>query len=194
MSLFSMYLKLGIEHITDLQGYDHILFILTLCGIYLLYQWKKILILITAFTLGHTTTLVLATFNIISVNSQWIEFLIPLTIFITSLANIFHKKTEFSARQHRLKYALAAFFGLIHGLGFSNYLKNLLGMEKSLFTSLLAFNIGIELGQIVIVAIILIIAQLVVFGFNVPRREWNLVISGMGLGISLILMLERLPV
>lgn len=193
MSVFNLYLSLGLSHIADIQGYDHILFILTLCGIYVIKQWKHVLILVTAFTVGHSLTLVLATFDVISISSGLVEFLIPVTIFITAVGNITHKKVEFSRNLHLFKYFTALFFGLIHGLGFSNYLKSLLLGEDNLTLPLFAFNVGIELGQILIVLAILLLAELFVHAFGTKRREWNLVISGMGLGISLILIIERLP-
>jgi len=114
-----MYLTLGLQHIADFKGYDHILFIITLVAVYVIQDWKKILILITAFTIGHSLTLVLATFNILKISGEWIEFLIPVTIVLTALGNIFQRKEQFSKKHHLYKYLLALFFGLIHGLGFS---------------------------------------------------------------------------
>jgi len=193
MSVFTLYFKLGISHIADLQGYDHILFLLVLCAVYTFKQWKQVLILITAFTLGHCTTLVLATLNIIRVSGDWIEFLIPVTIFITAVVNIIQKKEFVSPALHLAKYTTALFFGLIHGLGFSNYLRSLLGTESNLVKPLFAFNLGIELGQIIIVALIFILTFIVVNLMILKRRDWNLVLSGAGLGIALILMVERFP-
>jgi len=193
MSVFTLYFKLGISHIADLQGYDHILFLLVLCAVYTFKQWKQVLILITAFTLGHCTTLVLATLNIMRVSGDWIEFLIPVTIFITAVANIIQKKEFVSPALHLAKYTTALFFGLIHGLGFSNYLRSLLGAESNLVKPLFAFNLGIELGQIVIVTLIFILTFVVVHLMFLKRRDWNLVLSGAGLGIALILMVERFP-
>jgi len=193
MSVFTLYFKLGISHIADLQGYDHILFLLVLCAVYTFTQWKQVLILITAFTLGHCTTLVLATLNIIRVSGDWIEFLIPVTIFITAVVNIIQKKEFVSPALHLAKYTTALFFGLIHGLGFSNYLRSLLGTESNLVKPLFAFNLGIELGQIIIVALIFILTFIVVNLMILKRRDWNLVLSGAGLGIALILMVERFP-
>ena len=193
MSVFTLYFKLGISHIADLQGYDHILFLLVLCAVYTFKQWKQVLILITAFTLGHCTTLVLATLNIMRVSGDWIEFLIPVTIFITAVANIIQKKEFVSPALHLAKYTTALFFGLIHGLGFSNYLRSLLGTESNLVKPLFAFNLGIELGQIIIVALIFILTFIVVNLMILKRRDWNLVLSGAGLGIALILMVERFP-
>jgi len=193
MSVFTLYFKLGISHIADLQGYDHILFLLVLCAVYTFKQWKQVLILITAFTLGHCTTLVLATLNIMRVSGDWIEFLIPVTIFITAVVNIIQKKEFVSPALHLAKYTTALFFGLIHGLGFSNYLRSLLGTESNLVKPLFAFNLGIELGQIIIVALIFILTFIVVNLMILKRRDWNLVLSGAGLGIALILMVERFP-
>ncbi len=192
MSLFYVYLQLGFDHIIDYQAFDHILFIITLTAVYLLVDWKKVLILITAFTIGHTATLALSTLNILSIDSSLVEFLIPLTIFITAIGNIFENKTDFSSRLHNFKYLTALVFGLIHGLGFSNYLKSLLGMEQSLIKPLFAFNLGLEIGQVIIVLIILIISSIAVGVLNIKKREWTLVLSGAGLGISVVLMLERL--
>ena len=193
MSIFTMYFNLGVSHITDLVGYDHILFIIVLCAAYSLSQWKNILILITAFTVGHTTTLVLALLNIVKIPGEIIEFLIPITILITSIANILQKKDFVNPLQHYLKYSLVLFFGLIHGLGFSNYLRSLLGSESDLIKPLFAFNLGIELGQLIIVLLILALTALTINLGHTKKREWNLVLSGSGLGISLILILERFP-
>lgn len=193
MSIFSLYFKLGVTHITDLVGYDHILFIIVLCAAYSLNQWKNILILITAFTIGHSTTLVLAVFNIIRIPGEIIEFLIPVTILITSIANILQKKDFVNQKHHLFKYVMALFFGLIHGLGFSNYLHSMLDSESSLIKPLFAFNLGIELGQLIIVLILLALTALTINIGHAKKREWNLVLSGAGLGVSLILILERFP-
>jgi len=185
-------MQLGFGHIIDYQAFDHILFIVTLTAVYRFANWKKVLVLVTAFTIGHTTTLALATLNIVNVDASLIEFLIPLTIFITAIANIVNKKQDFSSRLHHFKYATAMFFGLIHGLGFSNYLKSLLGMEQSIVKPLFAFNLGLELGQILIVLIILSAASFSFRYLHVKMREWTLVLSGAGLGVSIMLMIERL--
>ncbi|MDX2431003.1 MAG: HupE/UreJ family protein [Bacteroides sp.] len=193
MSIFELYFKLGIQHIADLKGYDHILFILTLCAVYRFGEWKKLLVLITAFTIGHSLTLVLATLDLVRIDGDLIEFLIPLTIFLTALANVIMINKKSSPALHYLKYAAALFFGLIHGLGFSNYLRALLGGEKSMILPLFSFNLGIETGQILIVACILLVSMLVVDLLKYPRRDWHLLLSGAGLGISLVLMIERFP-
>lgn len=193
MSLFELYFKLGLQHIADLKGYDHILFILTLCAVYSLKEWKKVLVLVTAFTIGHSLTLALATLDLIRVDGDLIEFLIPLTIFLTALTNLFARKQQVSPLIYYLKYTAALFFGLIHGLGFSNYLRSLLGAERGLVLPLFSFNVGIELGQIIIVAIIILLTKVVVDFLGLQKREWHVLLSGAGLGISLVLMVERFP-
>lgn len=193
MSPFVLYLKLGIDHIMDLKAYDHILFIITLCSVYKLSEWRRVLILVTAFTIGHSITLALATLKFISVSTGLIEFLIPLTIFLTALFNALSKGSSVSQLLHTIKYAAALFFGFIHGLGFSNYLRSLLGQEHSIWKPLLSFNIGIEIGQITIVSIIMLLTWVVVKVLKAPRREWNLVLAGVGLGVALILMIDRVP-
>ena len=189
--MFRLYLELGIEHIADLQGYDHILFVAMLCAVFTFKEWKQVLILVTAFTIGHSLTLALATLELIRVSNAWVEFLIPVTIFITATGNIVAGKP--GAASARIKYALALFFGLIHGLGFSNYLRSLLGKHKSITVPLLAFNIGVELGQILIVLCILTLTALMIHFFKVKQRDWTLVLAGAGAGIALTLMLERYP-
>ena len=193
MSIFELYFKLGLQHIADLKGYDHILFILILCAVYSLKEWKRVLVLVTAFTIGHSLTLALATLDLIRVDGDLIEFLIPLTIFLTALANLFSRKHQVSPLLHFLKYTAALFFGLIHGLGFSNYLRSLLGAEQGLVRALFSFNVGIEAGQIIIVSIIMLLTKVVVDIIGFPRREWHVLLSGAGLGISLVLMVERFP-
>lgn len=192
-SMFTLYLKLGFGHIADLAGYDHILFILTLAGVYFVQHWKKILVLITAFTIGHSLTLALATVKIVIVDSDVVEFLIPLTILFTAVINLTKPLQEnFNKQIHFYKYLLALFFGLIHGLGFSNYLRSLLGQEESMVSPLMAFNIGLEIGQILIVGIILVVSFLFTRLARVTERDWSLVVSGAGMGIALIMTIERM--
>lgn len=189
MSQFQLYFKLGIQHILDLNGFDHILFVIALCAIYLIRDWKKILILVTAFTIGHSITLALATLGWVRINSDLIEFLIPVTIAFTAFFNILNPKPS-SSKGIQANYLFALFFGLIHGLGFSNYLRSLLGRETSLFEPLLAFNLGLEVGQLIIVAIFLLIASIWVSIFATNRKEWTLVISALVLGMSIMMMID----
>jgi ABC-type antimicrobial peptide transport system permease subunit len=189
--MFRLYLELGVNHIADLQGYDHILFVAMLCVVYTFKEWKQVLILVTAFTVGHSLTLALATLQLVHVSKVWVEFLIPVTIFITATGDIATGKP--GAVSARIKYALALFFGLIHGLGFSNYLRSLLGKHDSITVPLLAFNIGVELGQILIVLCVLTLTALMIYFFKVKQRDWTLILAGAGAGIALTLMLERWP-
>jgi len=192
MSEFELYFGLGKDHILDyINGYDHILFVVALCAMYGMRDWKKLLVLVTAFTIGHSITLALATLEIISVNQNLIEFLIPLTIFITAGSNIF-RTTDLSDRTTYVNYGYALFFGLIHGLGFSNYLRSILGKDRSIVTQLFAFNLGLEFGQIIIVGIFLATALILVDLFTVNRRDWKLVLSSAIAGIALILMKDNI--
>ena len=193
MSEFQLYFVLGKDHILDYaNGYDHILFVLALCAVYIIREWKQILILITAFTIGHSITLALSTLNIISVNSTLVEFLIPLTIFITSVSNLFKKEQSLNQGPVQVNYFLALFFGLIHGMGFSNYLKALLGKDQSILTQLFAFNVGLEFGQIIIVGIFLGVSFIAVDIAKANKRDWRIILSSAIAGISLILIKDRL--
>lgn len=190
MSQFKLYFDLGLEHILDIAGFDHLVFIIILCAIYIFRDWQRVIILVTAFTIGHSITLALATFRVVTVNSQMVEFLIPLTIFITAISNIIRKDSK-SSKRVQVNYYLALFFGLIHGLGFSNNLRSLLGSDERIVTQLLAFNLGIEVGQLIIVTVFLVIATIFVDLIGVNRRDWRLVISSFGGGIALILMIQN---
>lgn len=190
MSEFETYLQLGFDHISDIDAYDHIVFIVALCAVYQLRQWRMVLMLVTAFTVGHSITLALATLGFILIPMEIIEFLIPVTIFATCLMNVFKPYEAHADRKIWFNYPLALFFGLIHGMGFSNYLRALLGMEESIVMPLLSFNIGLELGQIMIVALVLGGAALAVQVFRAPHKSWNLFISGAAAGVAVILMLE----
>jgi hydrogenase/urease accessory protein HupE len=192
MQDFWLYFSLGFEHIADLAGYDHIIFVLALCLRYTFDDWKRIVVLITAFTIGHSITLALSTLRYINIPAEWIEFLIPVTIVITALSNIRQKEFKFKTRFPPIYY-LALFFGLIHGLGFSYYLKSLLGKDTNIIPQLLAFNIGLEVGQLLIVALVLIVSLICIRFFNFQRREYLLYGSGAVFGIALIMALERFP-
>ena len=190
MQDFSLYFLLGWEHILDWQGYDHILFVTAFCGIYSLQNWKRVLWSVTAFTVGHSLTLALSVFNQIKVSSALVEFLIPVTILATALFNIVVKKPKPKAA--KVSYGLALLFGLIHGMGFSNYLKSLLGKSTNIIAELFSFNLGLEAGQLVIVAVVLLLSWLVVSFFKVQQREWNLFLSSAIFGVALTMALERL--
>ena len=191
MHPFEFYLKLGFQHIADLAAYDHILFLVALCAVYRLEQWRKILILVTAFTIGHSVTLVLVSLDIFTIPSKIIKFLIPLTIFLTALHNVLSRPNTQNQFKMQRNYVMALFFGLIHGMDFSNYFKALIMDPSDIVIPLLGFNIGIELGQLLIVLFIVGIAFLFLHLLKVKHREWNLFISGAAAGMSLLSMLEN---
>ena len=192
MDGFVFYLKQGVNHITDLEGIDHMAFIITLCAVYKIKQWKQILVLVTAFTIGHTVTLALSGLKLISVNQQLVETLIPVTILLTAIYNIV-KKTDTAKGGIQFNYLLALFFGFIHGMGFSNFFRSMMmGInDESIIFPLFSFNVGIELGQLVIVACLLLINVILTTIFSVKHRDWNLVISGAGGGIALTMILKH---
>jgi hypothetical protein len=191
MSDFGFYFRLGWEHIMSIDALDHLLFILVLAAIYLFRDWKKVLILVTAFTIGHSITLALSTLDLIRIPSEWVEFLIPCTIVFTALANIFQKNLTHDSI--RLNYGLALFFGLVHGLGFANTLRFILAREGSLGWALFGFNVGLEAGQLVVVGIILLLSQLFIVLLRVPRRDWVLFISAGVFSLALKMAFERFP-
>ncbi len=192
MNNFGLYFTLGREHIADWQGIDHILFIMALCLRYQFTDWRKILVLITAFTIGHSVTLALSVLNLLHFSTKWIEFLIPVTIVITAISNVFVKKFVFKSK-FPLIYFFASFFGLIHGLGFSNYLKSLLGKDEGIFTQLLAFNLGLEVGQLIIVAAVLLLSFVLTGLIKVSRREYILYASGGVFALALQMAIQRWP-
>jgi len=192
MNDFILYFEIGYKHIAKLQGMDHILFVMALCLRYQFIDWRKILILVTAFTIGHSITLALSVFNVLQYSLKWIEFLIPITILITATSNVFVKKFVFKTK-FPIIYFLALFFGLVHGLGFSSYLKSLLGSDQNVVTQLLAFNLGLETGQLLIVMVILLISFIFVNMLKCSRREYLLFMSGGIFALALQMTLERIP-
>jgi len=191
MQDFLFYLNLGWEHIISLDALDHQLFVLALIAVYSYSDWKKILVLVTAFTIGHSVTLALSILDIVRVPSAWVEFLIPLTIVITSLGNILTKNKK--ASQNKTNYYLALFFGLIHGMGFANTARVMIAKSQSIALPLLGFNIGLELGQIAIVFGILLLLIILLNLFKVNKKDWILFVSSGVFALSLKMTLERLP-
>lgn len=190
MSPFFAYLQLGFQHIADIHAYDHIVFIIALCAVYQPKEWKKILILTTAFTIGHSMTLALAVLNIVHLPEKLIEFLIPCTILFTAFFNVLQKEKAEGEKTRPIQwnYLLAFSFGLIHGLGFSNYLRMLLGAQESILQPLFAFNIGLEIGQIEIVILIFCVMAIFIKLLKVKHYDWKLFVSGAAAGMALMLM------
>ncbi|WP_020596492.1 HupE/UreJ family protein [Spirosoma panaciterrae] len=197
MEDFLIYLRLGFDHITDPSGYDHILFVIALCAVYTIQQWRQVLILVTAFTIGHSITLALATLQLIKYKTELIELLIPITILITAITNFFFRESKprgpvISQSSGQIgRYVLALSFGLIHGMGFSNYLRSLLGREANIVQPLLAFNIGLELGQLVIVSLVLAVAYFLLDIVKSRRLRWVLIVSGIVAGMALSLIINN---
>ena len=191
MHPFALYLQVGFKHISDLAGFDHILFLIALCAVYRIEQWRRLVILVTAFTVGHSVTLALSSLGTITIPSNIIEFLIPTTILITALHNVISRPSAETSLGMSKNYAMALFFGFIHGMGFSNYFRALLMGDDSIAVPLLAFNLGIEIGQLMVVAFIVGIGYLFLNVVGVKHRDWNVFISGAAAGLSVLLMAEN---
>jgi HupE / UreJ protein len=191
MSDFGFYFKLGWEHIISIGALDHQLFILALAAIYLLKDWKQVLILVTAFTIGHSITLALSVFDIIRFSAKWVEFLIPCTIVFTAIINLFQK--SFTPRSVRINYFLALFFGLVHGMGFANSIRFMLASDQSIGWGLFGFNVGLEVGQIAVVLSILLFSTILITLFKINRRDWVIFASAGIFGLALKMALERIP-
>lgn len=191
MNDFLFYLNLGWEHIISLDALDHQLFVLVLVAVFAVKDWKNIFWIITAFTIGHSITLALSVFDIVRAPAKWVEFLIPLTIVITAFDNILMRNRPNNLM--KMNFYLGLFFGLIHGLGFANTARMMIANEQHIFLPLLGFNIGLELGQISVVAAILIIQFILLNLFKVNRKDWIMFISSGVFALSLKMTLERIP-
>jgi hypothetical protein len=187
---FSIYFSLGLEHITDINGYDHMLFIAALMAPFAIKDFKQILLLVTAFTLGHSLTLALASLKIIPFNPTVIELLIPVTIFITGLYNLINNKSKTNSKI--VSYAIALGFGLIHGMGFSNFFQSLLGKDVSIVQPLLAFNLGVEAGQIIFVVILLSIQFLLLRFLKIKFSWWKNALSILAVVVSAFLFTSQI--
>jgi hypothetical protein len=193
-SEFLTYFRLGLAHIADLKGYDHILFVVALTSGFALRDWKRLLWLVTAFTLGHSMTLALATLGVVRVNVSLIEFLIAVTIVLTGIYGIARTRAAGdvdSKGSDTTLYAMAGAFGLVHGLGFSNFLRSVLGGEESIVLPLFSFNVGLEIGQLLIVASILLLGALVCDVVGLARRRWSAALSALAVGLGLVMIVQR---
>ncbi|HZV68194.1 MAG TPA: HupE/UreJ family protein [Saprospiraceae bacterium] len=190
--MFQVYLRLGIDHILNVNALDHIVFLIALCAVYSVTDWRRILILVTAFTIGHSITLALSALDIISINADLVEILIPVTILLTALQNIFIKPKP--DQRWRPNYFLALFFGFIHGMGFSNYFKAFAESKDDLVLQLFGFNVGVEIGQLCIVSGILMINFLIVRIGKIKQAHWNLVVSILAALLAVFMIIKRLPI
>lgn len=182
---------MGLFHVLDIKAYDHILFLIVLAVVFGFVDWKKVFWLVTLFTIGHSISLTLAAFEIIQIKVEIIEFLIPVTIFITGVTNIFNAK-KISKTKDSVNLFFALFFGLIHGLGFSNYFRGMIGREEDKLVPLAEFALGIEVAQIIIVLCILILGYVLQNMMKVNKRDWILVTSSIVVGFSIQMMLDRM--
>ena len=191
MITFNTFFLSGWEHIVDINAYDHLLFVMTLCAAFKLKEWKQILIIITAFTIGHSGTLILSAFDIIPTNAKLIDLLIPFTIMLTAIANVinYDKNRKFS--DAKIKYLIALVFGLIHGLAFASNFKFML-FSDDILMQLFLFNIGIEAGQLFIVLLFMIALWFYSNVVNGEHSKWNLFISGAGFGIAATIFINAL--
>lgn len=197
MNDFWIWFSTGLQHILDVNGYDHILYIISLCVLFSFNEWKNLLILVTAFTIGHSLTLAFSVLDVLTIKQAYIETLIPLTILTTCIINIIVRRFEsdqqdFKAKTYRLNYILALLFGFIHGMGFSYLLKSMLGKEENIVFPLLSFNLGLEMGQLIIVACTLIISLFLVRFTAIKKSGLVLFISSAVFGISFLLFVQRL--
>lgn len=189
MSDFWLYFNLGLHHVLDWKAYDHILFLIVLCAAYNFSSWKKILILITMFTLGHTLSLLLASYNIVSVSSAVVEFLIPITILVTAIFNFITSGKGKRSDKMSLYYVVTIFFGLIHGMGFASFFMAL--DTGNTIMPLLEFALGIEAAQIIVVIIFLIIAFIFQTIFRFNKRDWILVVSSLVIGMTIPMLMDN---
>ena len=189
MQDLGFYFKLGWDHIIAWNALDHLLFVLALSAVYLIADWKKVLILVTAFTVGHSLTLILSVVDIVRLNDKLVEILIPCTIIITAGLNLWQK--EFGSKSLQRNYFLAFFFGLIHGLGFANYIRFMMSKDDSIGTDLLGFNLGLEAGQIVVVAVILLISFMLVNAAGLKRKWWVWATSIFAIVLAVKMIWER---
>jgi hypothetical protein len=191
MSDFGFYFGLGWKHIISTDALDHQLFILALASVYTFKNIKQVLILVTAFTIGHSLTLALSVLDVIRFPGKWVEFLIPCTIFITAINNLWRVNKKNGSVN--VNYWLALFFGLIHGMGFANTIRIMLARDQTIGWGLFGFNAGLEAGQIAVVAVILILAVLFMNLMKVTRRDWVFFISAGVFALSVQMAFERLP-
>ena len=187
---FITFFKSGWHHIVNIHAYDHLLFVMTLCATFKFKQWKQILVIVTAFTIGHSITLILSALSFVPYNAWLIEVLVPITIMITAISNIKNYQKEGRFSNKKIKYLIALVFGLIHGLAFaSNF--NIMMFNDDVVLPLFAFNVGIEIGQLVIVAVILMLLYLYTL-LKGDHFKWNIFVSGAGFGIACTILIDLL--
>lgn len=189
MSDFWLYFNLGLEHVLDWKAYDHLLFLITICLAYSFSSWKRLLLLVTMFTLGHTFSLLLANYELVNVSAPWIEFLIPVTILVAAVFTIFKAGKVEKSEKMGILYLITIFFGLIHGFGFAGYYKMINSDVEIL--PLLEFALGIEVAQIIIALAVLILAYVAQNFLGLNRRDWILVVASIVVGMVIPMLIEK---
>jgi hypothetical protein len=186
MSQFWIYFQIGLKHVLDIYSYDHVLFLIALAIPFSFKDWKRIVLLVTLFTVGHTAALLLSVFGIIAIKVNVVELLIPITILITALFNLFTAGKSSKKESINLVFFITLFFGIIHGLGFSSYFKSILGgSPSSKLLPLAEFALGIESAQIIVVFVVLVLSYIVQTIFRFSKRDWTLVMSAFIIGVVL---------
>ncbi|MCB0462438.1 MAG: HupE/UreJ family protein [Flavobacteriaceae bacterium] len=180
----------GINHVLDINAYDHVLFLIVLTVPYLFKDWKRVLLLVSLFTLGHTLSLVLAAYKIVSINGQLVEFLIPITILIVALYNVFTAGKITEKEKINVLFLSTLFFGLVHGLGFAREFQILVGRAENKLAILIEFALGIELSQIIIVCCVLFIGHIFQTFYRLNKRDWVMVISAIVVGLVIPMILQ----
>lgn len=191
MSEFWLYFNVGLKHVLDWNGYDHVLFLIALTIPYAFKDWKRVLILVSLFTLGHTVALILSVYEVIIIKANLVEFLIPITILITAFFGLFTAGKSNKNESMTFVAFITLFFGIIHGLGFSNYFKSILpGSNSEKLMPLLEFALGIEVAQLIVVLLVLLLSYIVQTFFRFSKRDWILVMSAFVIGVVLPMIIE----
>jgi hypothetical protein len=191
MSEFMLYFKIGLNHVLDINGYDHVLFLIALTVPYAFKDWKRVLLLVTLFTVGHTLALILSVYEIVIIKAALVEFLIPITILVTAVFHLFTAGKSGKNESITFVAFVTLFFGVIHGLGFSNYFKTILpGSATDKLLPLLEFALGIEAAQIIVVIIVLLLSYIVQTFFRFSKRDWTLVMSAFVIGVVLPMIIK----
>tara|TARA_A100000171_G_scaffold52821_2_gene73386 strand:+ start:1058 stop:1636 length:579 start_codon:yes stop_codon:yes gene_type:complete len=189
MSDFWLYVRLGLEHVLDWNAYDHTLFIIALCASYTLKTWRRALVLVTLFTLGHSVSLALATYQVVTIDSSWVEFLIPVTILATAVVTIVHALKKKMLSTGLVFGVLTFFFGMIHGFGFAGYFKMI--NDGNILTHLLEFALGIELAQVIIASVVIVLGYSFQELLNLKKIYWVVTLSAIVIILSIPMLVEN---
>lgn len=191
MSEFWLYFNIGLKHVLNINAYDHVLFLIALTVPYAFKDWKRLLLLVSLFTLGHSLALLLSVYEIVLIKVNLVEFIIPITILIVALFNLFTAGKNSKNESISLIAIVTLFFGIVHGLGFSNYFKTILpGNATDKLLPLSEFALGIETAQIIVVFVVLILSYIVQTVFRFSKRDWTLVMSAFIIGVIVPMIIQ----